>query len=677
MADGMNASWPDRQALMQLIDRWNEHGWLRELDRAFVRLLSQLDPEASSGLLLAAVFTSHQLGHGHVCLDLAETLASPDFALSLPPEGEEDTDMPLPSQLLKQRSLTQWLDQLKGPLIETVALTAQPGDRPLVLTDGRIYLRRYWCYEQFVAASIGERLSRSCDLQEMFPQWLDRLFGRSHSGTDWQKLAVALAVSGHFTLITGGPGTGKTTTVVRLLAVLQGLALEQGTLLRIKLAAPTGKAAARLSESIARQIETLPVDSAVRDAIPSDVRTLHRLLGSRPHSRHFRHDGQNPLPVDVLVVDEASMIDLEMMASLLAALPLSARLILLGDKNQLASVEAGAVMGDLCRDAEVGHYDPALQAWLTKMTGETIDGLQPGDAKRYPLAQRTIMLRHSRRFEADSGIGRLAERVNRQQAEAAHKLLQHSNAQLHYLCLQRATEAELERLFVDGRPDLPEAAGYRHYLVCLENDRPAISYPEADWTTWAAKVLAAFERFRLLCAVRHGNWGVEGLNQRIEHALRRTGLLQPETDWYEGRPVMITHNDYGLGLMNGDIGITLNVPVPDDTGRIRPSLRVAFRRNDRANEIRFVLPSRLTDVETVFAMTVHKSQGSEFDHAALILPDKLNPVLSKELLYTAITRARKQFSLIEIRAGVFEQAIQRRVQRYSGLMARLQPDAPK
>ncbi|HHK5494660.1 TPA: exodeoxyribonuclease V subunit alpha, partial [Pseudomonas aeruginosa] len=231
--------------------------------------------------------------------------------------------------------------------------------------------------------------------------------------TDWQKLACALAARGYFSLITGGPGTGKTTTVVRLLGLLQAPAVAAGQPLRIRLAAPTGKAAARLSESIGQQVRALPLAEDVLQAIPAEVTTLHRLLGSRPDTRHFRHHRDNPLALDVLVVDEASMIDLEMMASLLDALPPQARLILLGDKDQLASVEAGAVLGDLCRDAEEGWYSAETRAWLQRVSDETWQGLREGSAQAHPLAQQTVMLRHSRRFGASSGIGRLARLVNR------------------------------------------------------------------------------------------------------------------------------------------------------------------------------------------------------------------------------------------------------------------------
>ncbi|RZI67947.1 MAG: exodeoxyribonuclease V subunit alpha, partial [Pseudomonas sp.] len=418
--------------LLLLLQRWVERGWLRALDKAFVAFLADLDPAADSLVLLAATLTSHQLGHGHVCLDLYETLKEPDFALSLPPEGDVlSTPMLLPSSLLKSLDGATWCKAL-----EASALVAHAGDvseaaaqRPLVLSDRRLYLRRYWTYERRIDAALRRRLAQVETGFSDLPQRLDALFGPANPAPDalidWQKLACALATRGAFSIITGGPGTGKTTTVVRLLALLQSPAVERGKPLRIRLAAPTGKAAARLTESISHQVQSLQVPEDVRQKIPSEVTTVHRLLGSRPGTRHFRHHAGNPLPLDVLVVDEASMIDLEMMANLLDALPPHARMVLLGDKDQLASVEAGAVLGDLCRDAEAGMYSPLTQAWLESVSGEDLSksGLQQGDDQHHALAQQVVMLRHSRRFVAGSGIGQLAKLVNQQQDQDARALL--------------------------------------------------------------------------------------------------------------------------------------------------------------------------------------------------------------------------------------------------------------
>ncbi|MDZ4301825.1 MAG: exodeoxyribonuclease V subunit alpha [Pseudomonas sp.] len=661
--------------LMHLLERWVERGWLRALDKAFVGFLHELDPQADPLMLLAAALTSHQLGHGHVCLDLFETLKAPDFALSLPPEGDLSSGvMLLPSQLLEGLDGAHWCHaQAASPLVAlAVDGSAAAQSRPLVLSGKRLYLRRYWTYERRIDSALRQRLAVQEAVSADLPQRLNGLFDQPPPDgvVDWQKLACALATRGAFSIVTGGPGTGKTTTVVRLLALLQAPAVEQGTALRIRLAAPTGKAAARLTESISQQVRSLQVPDAVREKIPTEVTTVHRLLGSRPGTRHFRHHAGNLLPLDVLVVDEASMIDLEMMANLLDALPPHARLVLLGDKDQLASVEAGAVLGDLCRDAEAGWYSPDTRQWLENVSGETLagSGLLEDLEASHPLAQQVVMLRYSRRFGEGSGIGQLARWVNQQNPEQARQLLDAGSHDLFCLHLKGEHDRALERLVLDGQGS--DAQGYRYYLNLLRTTRPAAETPRDDsrWTDWARQLLQAFDAFQLLCAVRKGPWGVEGLNQRITAALLKARLIDSDQQWYEGRPVLMTRNDYGLGLMNGDIGIALKLPESDGGPQV---LRVAFPRNDGQGGVRFVLPSRLNDVETVYAMTVHKSQGSEFAHTALILPDALNPVLTKELIYTGITRAKDRFSLIETRGGVFEEAVRRKVKRLSGLMLEL------
>ncbi len=725
----------DYAALFALLDRWVARGWLRSLDRAFAAFLHR---EASKGhevseapplLLLAAALASHQLGRGHVCLDLAQTLATPDLALSLPPEGDSLEDPPpLPSRVMAALGLDAWRTALAQP--ELVA--SGPGSTPLVLAGTaarpRLYLRRYWQHEQDIHTRISDRLDFPCrssallrdgaDRRPIDPATLrpilDALFpnrGDAPHAIDWQKAACALAGRSRFAVITGGPGTGKTTTVVRLLALLQALALgneeekdnaaaggdEQP--LRIRLAAPTGKAAARLNESIAGQVARLDLDGLaddperLRQVIPKEVSTLHRLLGSRPDTRRFRHDRHNPLPLDVLVVDEASMVDVGMMAAMLEALPPRARLVLLGDKDQLASVEAGSVLGDLCARAEGGHYTPATAEWLNEATGQPLP-TETLDADGQPLDQAIAMLRVSHRFTADSGIGQLAAAINLDAEPAAKRraistALTHGFADLSHQKLAADDERGLARLAVSGCPErFPNAkaadappVGYRHFLSVMAEGRPADDADQEAFDDWARAVLSAHGHFQLLCALRRGPWGVEGLNERVRQALEREKLIDSQDGrqrWYPGRPVLVTRNDYGLGLMNGDIGITLDMPRPDSAlSSQRPNnalgdgsrrlLRVAFPAGDGTDRIKWVLPSRLQAVETVFAMTVHKSQGSEFTHAALVLPDAPNPILTRELVYTGITRARHWLTLVETGRGQLMDAAQRRVMRVSGL----------
>ncbi len=686
--------------LLALLDDWAERGWLRALDSEFARFLAREVPDAPPAALLAAALASHQLGRGHACLDLAATLQDPALALSLPPEGARAPDagepVPLPDAVLAGLDLDVWMAALEHPLLATDG----PGATPLVRVGARLYLRRYWQYEQDVRAGLAARLALSTGLVDAMPEdvlrrTLDVLFpgSRPDRGVDWQRVACALAARSGFAIVTGGPGTGKTTTVVRLLALLQAMALggeAAARPLRIRLAAPTGKAAARLNESIAGAVASLPLaglpdGEALRDAIPRKVGTLHRLLGTRPGSRRFRHDAHAPLALDVLVIDEASMVDLEMMAAVLDALPPQARLILLGDKDQLASVEAGAVLGELCRRAREGHYTPATADWLARASGERIpDALI--DAAGSPLDQAVVMLRHSHRFSADSGIGRLADAVNAGDASAVDRVWQTGAEDIALLSLADERDPAFAALVVDGggATDLPPQAdlfaepatlarhGYRHYLAVLRDGHPGAHAARAAFDDWARDVLRAHTAFQVLCALRRGAWGVEGLNLRIARLLRDAGLIDDTHVWYLGRPVLVTRNDYGLGLMNGDIGITLALPAADGQGW---TLRVAFAAGDGEDGIRWILPSRLQQVETVFALTVHKSQGSEFGHAALVLPDGLNPILTRELLYTGITRARRYLSITQVHGRrVLGQAVQRRVLRASGLSGDMPPN---
>ncbi|MDN6297620.1 MAG: exodeoxyribonuclease V subunit alpha [Halomonas sp.] len=675
----------DSRALHALLERWVERGWLRDLDRALVRFLDAETDAAPPLVLLAAALASHQLGHGHVCLDLAATLERPDGVLSLPPEGDVMSDPPpLPGEVLATLTLERWRAALEHPAL----VGTGPGSTPLVRDDRapttRLYLRRYWEYEQTLHTDISRRLASSAPAQDaaLTRATLDTLFGAPDAHTfDWQKAACALAAPSPFAVITGGPGTGKTTTVVRLLALLQTLqqAEDDAPPLEIRLAAPTGKAAARLGESITGQVTQLPISQALKSTVPTEVTTLHRLLGARPDTRHFRHHADNPLSLDVLVIDEASMVDIEMLTAVLSALPAHARLVLLGDKDQLASVEAGSILGDLCRRADAGHYTPATARWLSRATGQPLPDAYV-DPDGQPQDQAIAMLRQSYRFDAQSGIGQLARAVNRSAQDEVRAVLGHGYADLHHLVLDSENDPALKSLALNGATaDALSAgvsgthppAGYRHYLSVLNSQRPPGAFEFMQhldaYSIWASAVLEAYGRFQLLCALRKGPWGIEGLNLRVGKVLRQARLIEAndavlEHGWFEGRPVLVTQNDYGLKLMNGDIGVALNVV---EAGRTR--LRVAFPGGDPETPIRWVLPSRLHAVETVFAMTVHKSQGSEFHHAAVLLPDRPSPVLTRELVYTGLTRARQWLTLIEARRGILDQAVTRQVLRASGL----------
>ena len=383
--------------LFDTMDAWVQWGWLRPLDRALARFFKEQAPDCGDAVLFAAALTSHQLGRGHICLDLQAAIDNPEAVLGLPPEGQwAAAASQSPATMLSGFCREDW----EATLLASALVDKGDGRAPLVLSAGRLYLGRYWHYTRQVASAISRRLQGRIDLPKDLARRMDRVFASLRGPEEvakteihWQSVAAAVAAASRFTVISGGPGTGKTTTVVRILGLLQETAIHRGQPLRIHLAAPTGKAAARLTQALGAAVGALP--QAVRAHIPSQAATLHRLLGSRPDSRHFVHHGQNPLHCDLLVVDEASMIDLEMMAALADALPQEARLILLGDKDQLASVEAGSVLGDLCRHGQTPAYWPETVAQIKTDTGYDLQAWE-GEGPR--MAQHIVLLQKSHRF---------------------------------------------------------------------------------------------------------------------------------------------------------------------------------------------------------------------------------------------------------------------------------------
>lgn len=614
---------------------------LRDLDVQLAQLLARWDADYS--IQLAVAMTSQELGRGHVCFDLTT------WPERLEQWHSQLVDRPLIDKQLADNSF-EWptttvaalMEKLQhSPLVRLVSdpsVVEEQAGQPLTLFAGRLYLSRYFRFEQQVACWLQQAslpIATSADIPELAQQ-LRQLF-TPQPEVDWQAVAVATACDGRFTLISGGPGTGKTTTVTKLLALL--VAQSEQPLL-IRLAAPTGKAAARLTESIAKAKTDLAgqVNASWLAGIPTQASTLHRLLGVIPSLPEFRHNGQNPLPLDVLVVDEASMIDLPMMARLLAALPPQARLILLGDKDQLASVEAGAVLGDICQFVAQGVSSQQAQQLQQRTGYELQNYVQPAG---HPLRDRLCLLRKSYRFAADSGIGKLAEAVNNGDVKAAHAVWaqDYRDIRLH------SDEQRLEMAISVA------AKGYHAYLAKLAE--PITSENAID-------LLKAFNQIRLLCALHDGPWGINGMNQAIGQRLQAQGKLQMSGEWFAGRPVMIIENDYGLGLYNGDIGIAAS-----DGER----LRVWFVLPD--GKAHGFLPSRLPAHDTAWAMTVHKSQGSEFTHTLLLLPPEVNPLLTRELLYTGITRAREQLDLFAT-PEVLALMVRKQTERYSGLGAMLE-----
>ncbi|WP_372628200.1 exodeoxyribonuclease V subunit alpha [Arsukibacterium sp.] len=652
----------------EMLEHWQNQGWLRPLDLAFARFIARYEPTQPL-VWLAAALCSYQIKQGHVCLDLAKLAANPLATLGLSTELSLSQQQALHQQFASV-SPAQW----QAVLTQSAVVDNGAGSNPMVLVAQRLYLRRYWQYEFDIASEIKQRLAQTETIAELLPAGalrplIEQLFqGGSPSSPqvkpDWQQLACAVACRSAFTVITGGPGTGKTTTVVRLLALLQLLQLRQSApLLEIRLAAPTGKAAARLKESISGAVDRLalldiPGYQQIQQAVPTNVSTIHRLLGVKAGSKSLRYNRYQPLPLDVLVLDEASMVDVEMMAALLQALPSAARIILLGDKDQLSSVEAGALLAELCKQASAGDYQPATATWLAEQTGQSVpDKLINPDGSI--LSQHIVMLRHSHRFGQDSGIGQLAAMVNQGQFDPV--IWQQHPSELLLLQAASSSEMSFQQLILNGN-NLSESFGYQHYLsvvAALDN----VLEPEQQ-DNGAKKVLNAYSCFQVLAATRKGDWGVEQLNLKIQNILVKAGLIDAAHQWFAGRPVMVTRNDYQLGLMNGDIGICLPKLLRQPDGSILSSLRVAFAV---AEGIKWVIPARLNAVETVFAMTVHKSQGSEFRHTVLAIAEHDTGMLNRELLYTAITRASARFSLVCAEPHYLAAAVQRQTMRSGGL----------
>ncbi|NIF37586.1 exodeoxyribonuclease V subunit alpha [Enterobacter sp. Tr-810] len=599
--------------MQELLLGATEQRLLRQLDVQFAIMVAGEQP----AVMLAAAILSRDAGEGHVCLPLSRLVC------------DDKTPPALQSCFALLGDGVDW----QRVLLSSSAVSDGSTPAPLILTGGRLYLNRLWRYELTVARYFSEaNAPLPCD-EVVLRQTLDGLF-TSQEPIDWQKVAAAVALTRRISVISGGPGTGKTTTVAKLLAALIQLSGEQKC--RIRLAAPTGKAAARLTESLGGALQKLPLTQEQLALFPNEASTLHRLLGAQPGSQRLRYHAGNPLHLDVLVVDEASMIDLTMMSRLIEALPAHARVIFLGDRDQLASVEAGAVLGDICTYASLG-YTTARAQELARLTGCALDGNDNPLAGA--LRDSLCLLQKSYRFGSHSGIGQLAAAVNHGDRNATRAVFSGEFDDIEKKSLQNSEEYQAM---------LDEALqGYQFFLASVQQQRP----PE--------QVIAAFGEYQLLCALREGPFGVAGLNERLEQVLaqKRKITRLPHSRWYEGRPVMISRNDSALGLFNGDIGIAL------DRGQ---GLRVWFLMPD--GSVKSVQPSRLPEHETAWAMTVHKSQGSEFNHAALILPSQLSPVVTRELIYTAITRARKRLSLYTDER-VLVQAIATRTERRSGLSA--------
>ncbi|MEG3753751.1 exodeoxyribonuclease V subunit alpha [Psychromonas arctica] len=681
-------------SMLTLLKQCQLNQQIRPIDFHFAKFMAELG--ADNLMQLAAALTSQQLGGGHICLPIDKIGGLfHQHCLQLGLDSQQE------SERLNVSCIFHDQQQAHYQLNESLCCG---DDAPLRLQYSALFMARYAEFEQLISDKLLQPIPVQMDvaskgyLEKLFtPQYgfiwdawqtdthqsiqmlcekyLDVIDSASvdwsavtqcfhHAGSskdlvlleslipnkvrcDWQKISAALALTSARCIISGGPGTGKTTTVVKLLALL----LNAQPDLIIKMVAPTGKAAARLTESITNALDELDLGHSAEEQaapnIPTDASTIHRLLGVRNNSAHFRHHARNQLTLDLLLVDEASMVDLPLMAKLLSALPDHARLILLGDKDQLASVEAGAVLGDICSFIESGYSQQKAQQ-LAELTGFDCL-LSQGTHSQATMSDNLCLLRKSYRFDQFSGIGYLASAVNKGGVTAAKlSALCEQYDDLAYYANDADNAADFDRLVVEG---------YAPYLsqLCVINQGNRDK---------AKSLLSAFNDFKILCATREQEWGVDALNHRCEKLLQKAGLLVRRFDmtqtWYVGRPVMVTENSYHLGLFNGDIGLCLE----DEHGQ----LRVYFVMPD--GSISDFQPSRLPAHQTVFAMTVHKSQGSEFKHTLLALPDYALPVMNRELIYTGITRAKKRLTLIADLALVAS-SVRNRASRNSRLTERL------
>lgn len=584
-------------------------GGFSALDIALARSFGTIWPDSDPDALVVAALASWAVGQGHSCFSAA-LHASPAAQAAFADDAR----------------VTRAVAALEDGSLDAGFLGPPEAGLPLVHARGLLWLRRYWSHEREIERALRARAAdRPVALDALAVRAaLDRLLPPGDdTETDWQRVAAVDALRSRLTVICGGPGTGKTFTVLRVLALLQQFAEHP---LRMALAAPTGKAAQRLSESVRAGLAALPLSDAQRAALPTEAMTLHRLLGFRPQAVLPARDAQRPLELDVLVVDECSMVDLPLMAKLLRALPSAARLVLLGDPDQLPAVENGAVLATLAACNPHNRFSAATAQWVAAAAGATV----PIAAQASPIGDCIVRLERPRRFGGDSGIARLVHAIRSGDAGLVFEVLANSDDIAW-------SEAPLR---------LDTAAAVTHLRRAHAGLLDAREPGEA---------LAALARFRVLCALRDGPHGVAGLNPAIENALHGAVARHAQ---YSGRPLLVTSNDHALGLFNGDVGVILG----EGAGA---ALRAWFTRSDGAAHA--FLPAQLPPHESAWAMTVHKAQGSEFDEVELVLPAEPHPLLTREWLYTAASRARSRLR-VHATKQVIEAALRSGTRRINGLV---------
>ncbi len=607
----------------ETIDRLYSKGIFTFLDMHFGQMMEKLDDNNNPSIFLTAALLSSFTRQGQVCLDLGMM------------EGRQLLTKEENSAPVFCPDINTWISELKMS-----SIVGNPGEfKPLIMDNSErlLYLHRYFQYQEtlirFIKSRVGETVTPDFPLLKkglarMFPQ------NTARNEIDWQKIAAIVSCLKKICVISGGPGTGKTTTIVRIITLI----LEQTSskVFKIALLAPTGKAAMRLREAIQDAKEQINCPDYIRDIIPNETSTIHRFLGTIFGSPYFKHNEKNLLDVDMVIVDEASMVDIALMAKLIHALPQHTSLILVGDKDQLASVEAGAVFGDICNSGNSSSFSGEFADVLSSLTGNNKNLFKPIEDKT-GVNDCIVQFQTSYRFGKDSGIGAVSRAVNNGAGDRAIDLLKddaYPDIQWHDLPRPKDLPEKLQDFVING---------FQKYLNA--ND--------------PSTALKEFDSFRILCALREGPYGVHAINNMIEATFRKERIIQTSAVWYPLRPIMITSNNYQLQLFNGDTGIVL--PNREDNNRPQ----VYFSGKD--SRIRTFYPDALADYETVYAMTVHKSQGSEFEKTILILPDQESPVLTRGLIYTGITRTQKEL-IIWGEESVFLNAVSRSIKRTSGLL---------
>ncbi len=630
---------------------FNAAGILDAADVHVATTLGRLAGERDPAVLLAVALAVRGPRLGHVCVDLESlrdtVTGNEDATADL--DALDWPDPPAWRAAVARSALVAGspptADHAAIPGGDPIADASAGNDRPLRLVGTRLYLDRYWRYERRIVSALhtrGRARGVAVD-RDLLADGLRRLFppdGDAAPAPDLQRLAAAVALLRPFAVLAGGPGTGKTTAVVRILALLDEQAVAAGRPQpRVALAAPTGKAARRMTESIAESVDSLDTAAATRERLLAlQAATLHRLLRPLPNSTtRFRHHAANPLPHDVVVVDETSMVSVALLAKLLDAVRDDARLLLVGDPQQLVSVEAGAVLGDIVGATTGGlRMTAAARETVFQVTGQAVPASDaPAEAV---VADGIVVLRRARRFAEDSGIAALAAAVARGDGAGAVAVLEQRRNDVTWIPWEPT----------DGTAALGEVRG-----AVVDAGAALVTAAVAGR---GSDALEAVGRLRILCAHRRGPAGVAAWVPTVERWLAQSvNGFSPTTAWYVGRPVIVTRNDYAAGVVNGDVGVVVARPEGGVT--------VAFAG---PSGVRTIAPTRLDAVETVHAMTVHKAQGSQFATAVVVLPDPTSRILTRELLYTGVTRAEHRLVVVGSAAAVGA-AVERRVQRASGL----------